>query len=268
MDLGLYQKVKKQIQTILNINLDHYKDEQMRRRLDSWLSRVGADDWDAYFSQIQKDKVEWSRFRDFITINVTEFFRDFERWKQVREHILPDLLKENQSQSLGRFNEGLRVWSAGCSKGAEIYSISMILDDLNSHKKHYLLATDLDQGALEVARNGGPYVHEEIRNVSPVQRGMYFLPGGPPHKLNGTLGKKITFKEHDLLKSSYEKNFDLVICRNVVIYFTADTKAVLYKKFYDSLRPGGVLFVGGTEIIPRPQDIGFKSIGFSFYAKK
>ncbi len=258
MDLEQYQKIMHSIKNILNIDLKHYKDEQMRRRLDSWLARVGAANWEVYFERIKKDDSELRKFRDYLTINVTEFFRDQERWKDLQNSVLNELLSVK--------NE-LRVWSAGCSKGAEIFSLSIILHDLTPGKKHYLLATDLDKGALETAKNGGPFLAEEVRNISPVQKGIFFKPGGPPYFVSENLTKKIVFREQNLIQDKYEENFDLIICRNVVIYFTAETKEVLYKRFQQALRPGGYLFVGGTEIIPKPLEIGFKNSGFSFYKK-
>ena len=258
MDLETYHQIMQAIKSILGIDLKHYKDEQMRRRLDSWLARVGAANWEEYLARIKREERELRRFRDYITINVTEFFRDPERWKELQEKVMPELLKANSS---------LKIWSAGCSKGAEIYTLSIILDELSPGKKHQLLASDLDKGALEIAKNGGPYLAEEVRNISPVQKSMYFKPEAPPYFLNEPIKKKVTFSEHNLIQDSYGDKHDLIVCRNVVIYFTAETKDLLYKRFYDALKPGGYLFVGGTEIIPRPNEIGFRSSGFSFYRK-
>lgn len=257
MEPETYTKIMQSIKSILGIDLKHYKDEQMRRRLDSWLARVGAANWEEYMKRIKQDERELRKFRDYITINVTEFFRDPERWRELQQKILPDLISSGN----------LAIWSAGCSKGAEIYSVSILLDEMTPGKKHRLLATDLDQGALETARNGGPFLAEEVRNISPVQRGVYFKPNAPPFYVIDPVIKKISFHEHNLVQDSYLDKFDLIICRNVVIYFTSETKEVLYKKFYDALRPGGYLFVGGTEIIPKPLEIGFRSSGFSFYRK-
>ncbi len=258
MDQKDYQQIMYSIKNILNIDLKHYKDEQMRRRLDSWLARVGAANWEVYFDKIKKDETELRKFRDYLTINVTEFFRDQERWRDLQNIVLKEQLSSSAT---------LNIWSAGCSKGAEIYSISILLQDISPGKKHNLLASDLDKGALEIARNGGPFLAEEVRNISPVQKSVYFQAGGPPFFVAENLRKKVTFREHNLIQDKYDGNFDLIICRNVVIYFTAETKEVLYKRFYDALRPGGYLFVGGTEIIPKPLEIGFKNSGFSFYKK-
>ncbi|NPV87572.1 MAG: protein-glutamate O-methyltransferase CheR [Anaerolineae bacterium] len=262
MDLEVYRQLKGKIHSVVGINLDPYKDEQMRRRLDSWLARSGAPNWDAYFERIKRDEVELRRFRDYLTINVTEFFRDPERWKYLRENILPELI-----QSALKRNRQVRIWSAGCSTGAEPYTLAMLLEELSPGKKAYILATDLDRGALEKARMGGPYVAEEVRNISPIQRSSFFKPGGPPFYVNSFLIEKVTFRELDLIFGEYERDFDLIVCRNVVIYFTTETKQLLYQRFSDSLRSGGVLFVGGTEIIPRPQEFSFRSTGFSFYVK-
>ncbi len=265
MDIETYQKVKQSVNSILGINLNFYKDEQMRRRLDAWLARSGAKDWVEYFARIRKDEIELSRFRNYLTINVTEFFRDFERWQYLKQRVLPELLQVLPNLRPNRST--LRLWSAGCSVGAEPFSMSILMDELSPAKPHYILATDLDQGALSKAKAGGPFAAEEIKNVSPAQRNKYFKPGGPPHFVNENLIKKITFKEQNLITDTFEKDFDLIICRNVVIYFTGETKDILYKKFCSALRIGGMLFIGGTEIIPKSQEIGLKGQGISFYVR-
>jgi chemotaxis protein methyltransferase CheR len=115
--------------------------------------------------------------------------------------------------------------------------------------------------------SGGAFIPEEIRCLSPAQRSLYLRPGGPPFYVTESLIKKITFREQNMISDTFETDFDLIVCRNVVIYFTSATKDLLYKKFASSLRKGGVLFIGGTEIIPHPQDFGLRSIGISFYQK-
>jgi chemotaxis protein methyltransferase CheR len=242
--------------------LDHYKDEQMRRRLDSWLVRSGAPDWNDYFRRLRSDEKELSRFRDYLTINVSAFFRDAERWQTLRNTIFPELCG-----ALSRSRAGLRVWSAGCSIGAEPYSLAILFEELSPVLRSLLLATDLDRGALARARSRGPYTADEIQNLSLAQRAAYLEPGGPPYYVKQQLAGKIDFREHNMLDDPYPGDFDLIVCRNVVIYFTAETKEMLYRKFYTALRPGGILFVGATEIIPHPQEIGFRNHGISFYKK-
>ncbi len=265
MDLDVYGQIKLSIKKILNIDLTYYKDEQMRRRLDSWLARTTYNTWDEYFSLIRTDEKELGKFRNYLTINVTEFFRDMDRWNSLTKDVLPSLLKETAGRQSP--TDGLRVWSAGCSVGVEAYTLAMILDEMAPNKKHYLLASDLDRGALQKAKSGGPYLAEETRNLTEQQKKKYMEPGGPPYTIKKSIIDRINFREHNLMMDRFENNFDLIVCRNVIIYFTNDAKSILYPKFQQALRPGGVLFLGGTEIIPRPTDIGLKNHGISFYLK-
>lgn len=259
-----YERVKVSIKTLLGIDLSYYKDEQMRRRLDSWLARSNKASWDEYFAWIRRDEQERQRLRDYLTINVSEFFRDPERWQLLRTHIMPRLLQEQRQAR----RPCLRIWSAGCSTGQEAYSLAMLCDEMGIRPTPYILATDLDRGALKKAVARGPYIAEEVRHVSPPLLQRYFEPGGPPYFVREGLAQKVLFREQNLLADPFEEDFDLIICRNVVIYFTNEAKETLYKKFNQALRPGGFLFLGGTEIISHPQAYGFTSFQISFYMKK
>jgi chemotaxis protein methyltransferase CheR len=265
METEVYVQVKSSVKKFFNIDLNHYKDEQMKRRLDSWLARSRAQNWAEYFHQIADNPVERDRFRDYLTIKVTEFFRDPERWNTMRRDVLPHLLKE--LDHLPDARKGLRVWSAGCSIGVEAYTLSILLEEEAPHRPHYLLATDFDRGALQKATARGPYSAEEIRNLTPDQRTRYLSAENNQYFIKEPIAKKVTFREQNLLNDRFENGFDLIVCRNVVIYFTTDAKSALYQKFQAALRPGGVLFMGGTEIIPRPTDIGLRNYGISLYMK-
>lgn len=265
MELEVYADIQRSILQLLNLNLSHYKDEQMRRRLDTWLVRSGAASWEEYFSRLGKDIDERSRFRNYLTINVSAFFRDPERWQYLKDTLIPVLLDE--SLRLRPNNTGLQIWSAGCSIGAEPYTVAMILDDSSPMRQHTILATDLDRSALKKAQESGPYNQDEIKYLTHHQRDTYLKPGGPPYFVRKTLGRKIQFREHNLLADPFPTGLDLIICRNVVIYLTSESKDILYKKFSDALRPGGILFIGATEIIPRPKEIGLGSVAISFYQK-
>ncbi|MBI9047934.1 MAG: protein-glutamate O-methyltransferase CheR [Anaerolineaceae bacterium] len=266
MDDAQYLEVKNQVNKVLSINLDYYKEEQMKRRLGSWLTRSGYGDWDKYFEFIRTSEMDLLKFRNFLTINVTEFFRDKERWGQLEEKILPKLINDLPNKnSLG---DGLRIWSAGCSTGAEPYTLGILLNELAPSKKHYILGTDLDKGALAKARDGGPYHIDEIKNVSEERRKKYFEIEKDKAIFKTSLLKSIYFKEQNLITDIFENNFDLIVCRNVVIYFKNEAKNQIYKKFFDALRASGILFIGGTEIIPRPNEFGFNSFGVSCYIKE
>src|SRR6185503_911218 len=130
MELEIYTQVKRSVKNLLNIDLDGYKDEQMRRRLDAWLTRSGAESWNDYFRRVRIEPHEQARLRNYLTINVSAFFRDPDRWRELRETILPQLLKATPR---------LRVWSAGCSIGLEPYSLAMVLDEATPLRRHTLL---------------------------------------------------------------------------------------------------------------------------------
>jgi chemotaxis protein methyltransferase CheR len=247
----------------LKIDLTHYKDEQMKRRLDSWLVRVRADNWQDYFNLISTNSAERERFREYLTINVTEFFRDAHRWVTLEQDIFPYLIN---SSTTGRLSGGLKLWSAGCSIGAEAYTLAIMMNETFPSQKYSLLATDLDRGALSKAKSGGPYLEGDIRNIEPLQRQKYFT-ATAPYYVKESLQRNIRFDEHNLMADPFDSGFDLIVCRNVVIYFTADAKDLLYARFCEALRPGGILFLGGTEIISGPIKYGFQNTGISFYKK-
>ena len=263
MDPTVYSQIKTSIKRTLNIDLEHYKDEQMKRRLDSWLVRTHIETWKDYFQLLATDEAELERFRNYLTINVTEFFRDPTRWDLVRHDIMPYLIKQAaDSKQTG----GLKLWSAGCSIGTEAYTMAILLDELAPAQKYSILATDLDRGALMKAKARGPYTQDDIRSLTPLQKKKYITGTGPYFGVPA-LQKNVTFQEQNLITDRFEHGFDLIVCRNVVIYFTTEAKDILYAKFSASLRPGGVLFVGGTEIISGASKFGLQNFGISFYRK-
>jgi len=266
MEPETYHLVKHSVKRLLDVNLDAYKDEQMRRRLDSWLVRSGAPDWPSYFKRLGDDAAERERFRNYLTINVSAFLRDPERWQALKEQVLPPLMQS--ALRLKPPRSRLRLWSAGCSIGAEPYTLAILLDELTPGKRHFILASDIDRGALGKARDGGPYTADEVQNLSPLQRLTYLQPGGPPFYIQPFIRQRVEFIEHNLLADALPDDLDLIVCRNVVIYFTAEAKEGLYRKFHQALRPGGVLFLGATEVIPRPHEVGFRPFGLSFYQKE
>lgn len=263
MDATVYTQVKASIKRILKIDLTNYKDEQMKRRLDSWLVRSHMTSWTDYFNFVVTDASELERFRNYLTINVTEFFRDPNRWDTLRQEILPYLMKNPNGT---RRMDELKLWSAGCSIGTEPYTMAIMMAEAAPAQRYSLHATDLDREALLKAKSRGPYSQDDIRNLTASQRQKYISPTAP-YFVKETLAKNIRFQEQDLFADRFETGYDLIVCRNVVIYFTAEAKNLLYAKFHAALRPGGVLFVGGTEIISGSSDFGFQNFGISFYKK-
>ncbi len=231
------------------IDLNLYKATQMHRRINSFMERIGAKDYDKFLEMLGKSKELYQQFFEHLTINVTEFFRTPEKFDELEKIVIPELLKKNPS---------LKIWSAGCSAGAEPYSLAMMLNELSPGKSHRVLATDLDPQMLAKAKAGGPYIINEVKNIPPARLQKYFTKTPEGYIVNENMRSKIEFKQHNLLKDRFETGFDLILCRNVVIYFTEEAKDKLYKNFFNSLKEGGILFVGGTEAI-----MNFKSMGYT-----
>ncbi|MEN6565797.1 MAG: protein-glutamate O-methyltransferase CheR [Veillonellales bacterium] len=239
------------------INLNDYKPTQMKRRINNLMTRHGVDTYMGFFNLISADAKLYKSFIDYLTINVTEFFRTPEKFGELESKVLPDLLAKNPK---------LSIWSAGCSIGAEPYSLAMILQDITPGAKHRILATDLDVEMLAKAQQGA-YTANEYKNISPARAGKYFTQNGSQFIIKEDIRSRVEFKKHNLLLDKFEFGFDLILCRNVVIYFTEEAKDSLYRRFLASLKPGGVLFVGGTEAILNFRDIGFEHYLPFFYRK-
>lgn len=233
----------------------------MSRRLQSFVHRHQLKDYTVLIRRLEEDPGFLNEFRDFLTINVSEFYRNPEKFRELEERVLPELLAGNRS---------LHIWSAGCSHGAEIYSVAMILDRLDPGRRHHLLATDVDHAILQRAR-AATYMPAEVRSVPPDMRQRYFRAAGDEGenlKLDERIARQVEFRFGNLLQDPMPQGMDLILCRNVVIYFTEEAKAKLYQGFHQALRPGGVLFIGGTEAIFNYRDLGLRPMSPCFYHKE
>lgn len=253
-----YKYLKKKINDVLNIDLSDYKSHQMRRRLDAFISRSNSPNIVSYCKTMERDQEVSQKLRDFLTINVSEFFRDPDQYEVLQKRILPELLKNNQR---------LNIWSAGCSIGAEPYTVAIILEEISQLNKHRILATDLDMGILKKARAGGPYNSSDVRNIRKDLINKYFTCKNDEYWLVDDIKQQVEFKQHNLLSDDFEKDFDIIICRNVVIYFADEPKRKLYKAFHDSLKEGGVLFIGATETLLGGNNLGLERLCTSFHRK-
>lgn len=241
----------------IGIDLKAYKSNQLHRRILSLMSRIGIKDEEEYIALLSRDQEERQRFLDFITINVSEFFRNPEMFEELKRMLNIRVKSEGK---------GLRIWSAACSIGAEPYSLAMILKNINPALRHYVLATDIDNTILKKAKEG-TYSESEIKNVKKEDMTKYFKVKDNKYYLDDNIKNMITFKKHDLIRDKYEDNFDVIVCRNVVIYFNQDVKENIYRKFSESLKKGGLLFVGATESIYNYKEYGFEKASTFIYRK-
>jgi chemotaxis protein methyltransferase CheR len=253
-----YQYLIKKIKELTRFDLTNYGSAQMSRRLDGFIARSKVSGVAQYCKLLEKDPAEVEKLQDFLTINVSEFFRDTVPFKTLKEKILPSLLQSNLK---------LNIWSAGCSNGSEAYSVAIILDQLSPYRSHRILATDIDKGILDQASSGGPYKASDIRNVPEDTVKKYLTVKDNAYWINDKLRNKIIYKLHDLTRDPFEGNFDLIICRNVVIYFNDEAKRKLRQRFADALKPNGILFIGATETMLDAADTGFLRLSPCFFKK-
>lgn len=254
-----YESFKEQVFKITNIDLNAYKERQMKRRIDALISKNNIKSYTDYIALIKKDKVKFEEFVNYLTINVSEFYRNPEQWVLLEKEIFPYLH--------GKFGKRLKIWSAACSTGDEPYSLAMLLSKFVPLNQIKIIATDIDKQVLERAKTG-LYNDKSIAGLPKEFKDKYFTKlNDKAYQISDSIKACVDFKQHNLLKDAYPNNCDLIVCRNVLIYFTEEAKVDIYKDFNKALKPEGILFVGSTEQIIQPQTIGY-SLSKSFFYKK
>lgn len=253
-----YEEFKADVLKLTKIDLNYYKEKQMRRRIDTLANKNGAKSYEEYIQMIKSDREKFEQFVNFLTINVSEFYRNPDQWKLMDQQVIPKLIKEQRKP--------IKIWSAACSTGDEPYSLAMAFSKHVPLSDIKILATDIDKQVIEHAKVG-LYSEKSIAGVPADLKKKYFTQIGNSYQISDDIKKCVTFKEHNLLKDVYPKDYDLILCRNVVIYFTDEAKDMIYKNFYGSLKSKGVLFIGSTEQISNYKDLGFNRMS-SFYFEK
>jgi chemotaxis methyl-accepting protein methylase len=231
------------------LDLGSYKESFLRRRLGIRMRSRGCLDYKAYGRLLHEDPEEYGPLLEALSINLTRFFRDTSTFQALEETILPVLFQAHTR------DRRLSIWSAGCSAGEEPYSLAILLREMlgaNLPKwRIKILATDVDAKALSQARTG---VYEEFsfRELAPRYREwvqVYFT-GTSEYQLSNEVRSMVTFERHNLLHDAPPTDLDLILCRNVLIYFGRELQERLYQAFHQALRKGGFLVLGKTEVLP------------------
>ena len=253
-----YEYFKKAVLDLTKIDLDAYKEKQMKRRIDTLIAKNKITGYDNYVAALKKDNRLFEEFVNYLTINVSEFYRNPEQWQIMDREIIPDLIK--------RFGKNLKIWSAACSTGDEPYSLVMALSRHLPLNQIKIYATDLDKQVIAKAKTG-LYVEKSIASVPDDFKKKYFTKVGPSYQISNEIKSRVEFKEHNLLKDTYPTDYHLIVCRNVLIYFTEEAKDEVFRKFQKSLKSCGFLFIGSTEQIINHREIGFERRNSFFYEK-
>ncbi|MBC7246823.1 MAG: protein-glutamate O-methyltransferase CheR [Actinobacteria bacterium] len=240
----------------IGLDLKQYKPNYLKRRIGVRMRATGCSDYLEYRQLLRQDPGEARRLINDLTINVTEFFRDQDVFEALRSHVIPEIMRHKREQRI----YSLRAWSAGCATGEEPYSLAILfLEEIGKTKREEpwtvrITASDLDDKALMKAKLG---IYEEIRLLPGIRAEDHFLPLASGYMVREEVKRPVRFLLLDLVKPPPLRQLDLILCRNVLIYFEKEKQAAILEIFRRCLRPGGFLVLGKSEAIVRSEDSGF-----------
>jgi len=260
-------RILQSLHTRKNLDFTDYHLEMINRRIKKRIFSTKTDDLTSYFNYLQNNPDEFEMLVDVLTINVSEFFRDPICFEYFSKIIFPSII----SRKLKNNDSNIRAWSAGCAKGEEAYSIAInIYKYLKKEKLKMdvnIFATDIDRKALESAEKG-KYDLDSIKEVKTGVLKEYFIKFNNKYSIISDIKKMIDFSFFDLNNknnfvppNSIFGGFDIVLCRNVLIYFNTDYHDKLIDKLYKSLKRNGYLILGDAEIIPQNYKTKFRKVG-------
>jgi two-component system CheB/CheR fusion protein len=223
-----------------------YKRPGLIRRMTRRMQRLGLERFGDYADYLEAHREEFGRLFDSILINVTSFFRDAEAWKYVENEVIPAMLASKGPA------DTVRVWSAGCASGEEAYTIAMLLAEAMGadafRRRAKVYATDVDEDALNQARQA-VYTAKDLEPVPPALRERYFEPSSGRFVFRSDLRREIIFRRHDLAQEAPIPHLDLLVSRNALMYFNAETQQRIVSRFHFALNGDGYLFLGRAEML-------------------
>lgn len=261
-----FNELKKLVYDYAGISLSDAKEQLVYGRLARRLRALGLKSFDDYCDLLRNDPGdEFTHFINAITTNLTAFFRENHHFESLQKSILPKLMQYRQS------SKKLRIWSAGCSTGEEPYSIAItMLESVPEDWDVKILATDIDSNVVATA-SAGIYTEERIAGLSNERKRRWFRKGSGDNagkvRVGAEVQSLITFKVLNLMQGwPMHGPFDIIFCRNVVIYFDKDTQRVLIDRYANLLTDDGYLFLGHSEAL---HDVStrFDLLGKSSYQK-
>lgn len=243
-----FELLKRVITRNTGFNCEHYKEAHFRRRINVRIRATDSESYGDYLKLLNKDPQEYEFLVDTLTVNVSEFFRNPETFRIIENEIIPSIVK-HRSESLIR---SIHIWSAGCAAGEETYSLAILLHRaLKTEFAKYrirIIGTDIDAQSLEKARKG-VYSENSLKNLDLNTKERYFLKQRDAYQIIDELKNITQFKRHDLISDSRIDHFNLIVCRNVMIYFKKEIQEQLQLNFYQALGKGGFFVIGKSETL-------------------
>ena len=245
--LGDFVQLTRKITSDRGFFCASYKEKCLRRRIAVRMRARGVHTYDDYARLLDVDTAEYDRLLDALTINVTKLFRNWEAWDALARRVVPELWSREM--------EAIRVWSAGCSSGHEPHSLAILFHRhaaeegmLRQIGRVRVLGTDIDRSCLAAAQRG-EYIEADFADTPPELRERYFTTSAP-FTVAPAIRSMVRVEHRDLLTSPPEPaSCDLLVCRNVLIYFDRDTQIRLFDMFSEVLAPGGYLMLGKVETL-------------------
>ena len=245
IEIADIKKIAEVVKSKYDYDFTNYAMSSFKRRIQRILDLFKISSVDALIKKVSDDPVFFEEFLVEITVNVTEMFRDPSFWRVLRDDIIPAILLNHDK---------IRIWHAGCSSGEEVFSMAILLKEMGVLQNAQLIATDLDKEILKKAK-GGRY---SMKNMELNEKNYIRYQGISSLKdyyteqkgiavMDPALVDNVSWREHDLVKGEVFNKFDLILCRNVMIYFNQTLQNEVLKKFHESLFKFGYLIIGSKE---------------------
>ena len=272
---GEFETLKKYIFDVSGIALAQGKEYLVETRLKPLIAEYGCQSYQEIYLKAKADikKTLERKIIDSISTNETYFFRDKAPFELLQYKIIPDLI-DGKMKKNGGFKPNIKIWSSASSTGQEIYSVSMILNELNVKHPAYnvkMLATDISDAAISQASRGLYNKFEVTRGLSEEKLNKYFVMENEQWKIADQLRATVTFKQMNLMKPFVGLGkFDIIFCRNVAIYFSAENRKRLFERLAETLENDGYLIIGSTESLTAESAIfePKRYLNSTFYRKK
>lgn len=256
--LGDFSGLTRKITLERGFGCASYKEKCLRRRVAVRMRARGVHTYEDYARLLDADAAEYDRLLDALTINVTKLFRNWEAYDALVRQVIPELWSRDR--------QAIRVWSAGCSSGHEPYSLAILFhrhaaarDALPQLRRVDVLGTDIDRSCLAAAKRG-EYVEADFADTPAELRAQYFTDSAP-FTVVPAIRAMVRFEYRDLLSTRpHAASCDLIVCRNVLIYFDRETQIRVFDLFHESLAPGGYLMLGKVETLLGPSRGKFTAV--------
>ncbi len=238
-----FQKIKRMLHENAGVDCSGYRDEYLKRRFEIRLRATGTGTFGKYIVYLKKNSEEFKNLLNDLTVNYTMFFRDTEVYLYLEKVLFPKLFLSSRPT---------KIWSAGCATGEEPYSLGILVHKvlkkgIMSHPVT-IFASDIDKEALATAAKG-QYSLKQLGNLEPTLIDQFFKKEGEIYKINDCVRQIIHFHEFDLMAPPTYQDLDLILCRNVMIYFSKESQQKIHMNFFRALKEGGYFITGKSEIL-------------------